>query len=541
MKRFLVSIFLTLIMLIIPVVKPAMAVTSPLEAISGKDVIYFVLIDRWFDGDLENNQNDVNKDDPRAYHGGDFAGIIKKIPYLKDLGVTALWVTPVYRQIGEIDPNVNPCDPNTTSASYHGYWFSNPYRVDNHLYTKHPGENLEEGDLTYFKEFVDILHENQIKVILDMVFNHTGYHNDAYFAEVAANPDETIKDEWFNDPSLCGIPICGVAGSQIKCALAGLPDINHDLVDVRDFFIKNTEAWIETGIDGIRLDTTKHLEDALWNDLKQTIWSKYPDLTWIGEVLLYDVETLVSYQNDDGLDSVFDFAFYQAIIDTLINNQSMTLLASPFGNSNSLFDLDRLYRDPNLLSTVTDNHDLSARIMSIIQNVYGDTPQAEKVMKLIFGLQFTTRGIPKIYYGTEVGMVGGKDPDNRRDMQFPVKDLNTGEYDNDLINYLIKLVEIRKSSEDLQFGTLTTLYSDQFIYAFLRHYGNQESIVVINNGNEAMPESLSITIDGNANIPTRVKERLRDKILIDRLTGDEYQATGSFDIQLDGKDIIILQ
>lgn len=506
-------------------------------SLDGGDVIYFILTDRWFDGDTSNNR-DVDKSDLRAYNGGDFAGIIEKLPYLKDLGITALWITPVYRQIGEIAPGVNPCDKNQTvpSASYHGYWFSNPYKVDNHLYSS---SDLPEGDLRYFKEFVDTMHRNGIKVILDMIFNHTGYHNETYKAEVAANPSETIPNEWLNPPG---------SDDVVKGQLCDLPDINHDLADVRDFFINNTVAWIETGIDGIRLDTTKHLEDALWRDLKQTIWSKYPQLTWIGEIFNFDVEGengLASYQNRDGLDSVFDFAFYDAINKTLIENNSLELLAkkgvSPAEEADGLFDKDRLYRDPNLLATVSDNHDLDGRLMTKIKRVYGDTPSARGVMKLILGLQFTTRGIPKIYYGTEVAMEGSRDPHNRQDMRFPTKNPLTGLYNNELVNYTKKLIELRRGSESLKYGTLTTLYSDRFVYAFLRHFGDEETIVIINNRLEAMPEPLAIAIDENANIPSRVKDRLRGKTLTDRLTGKTLTATGSLSIQLPEKGIAILQ
>jgi len=513
MLKFFLCLFLSLATLLTVCPYNALAV----DAINGGDIIYFVLTDRWQDGDPNNNQ-DVDKSKPKFYHGGDFEGIIQSIPYLKDLGVTTLWITPVYKQIGKIGPDEDP------SFSYHGYWFSNPNRVDRHLYS---GDLYPEGDLRYFKDFVNKMHAEGIKVILDLVFNHTGYHNDAYEAEVAAHPKETIRDDWFNR---------GGSG-EIKGTLAGLPDINHDLVDVRDFFIKNTAAWIDCGIDGIRLDTTKHLEDALWQDLKQTIWSKYPNLIWIGEVLLFDVGTLASYQNDDGLDSVFDFAFYQTIKDTFIYNASMEKFAKKglFPNEpDGLFDLDRLYRDPNLLATVTDNHDLSSRILTAIKGQYGDTDIAQKVMKLMFGLQFTTRGIPKIYYGTEVGLEGYSDPDNRKDMDF-------SRQGSDLYNFVKRLIAIRKGSEALQYGTLTTLYSDQFVYAFLRHYGNEEKIIVINNGQEEMPSPLSIAIVANGNLPSAVKERLNNSTLTDVLTGQTYSLTDSFAIALPGKGMAILE
>ncbi len=499
----------------------AAAIAAP---INNEDIIYFVLTDRWMDGDTTNNQ-DVDRSKPTHYHGGDFAGIIQKIPYLQDLGVTALWVTPVYKQIGQL----GPYGPNQDSSyGYHGYWFSNPNEIDPHLYSQvdgTDGDSYGEGDFRYFKDFVDAMHAAGIKVILDMVFNHTGYHTLDYVQEVLDHPSETIRNNWFNT----------TCTDVTDCDLAGLPDIDHDLADVRDFFIKNTEAFIDCGIDGIRLDTTKHLEDALWQDLKKTIWSKYPDLTWIGEVLLFDVDELASYQNEDGLDSVFDFAFYQAIKDTFIYNVSMERLAgSGFSGRLGLFDVDYKYSNPNLLATVTDNHDLSSRIMTEIKSRYGDTDMAQRVMKLMFGLQFTTRGIPKIYYGTEIGMEGYGDPDNRKDMDF-------SQQGNDLYQFVKQLVALRKGNNALKYGTLTTLYSDQYIYAFMRHVDDEETIVVINNGEGDMLEPLTISIGANSNIPSAVKARLQGKTLTDAVTGNSIPVDESIAIALPGKSIAILQ
>jgi len=172
--------------------------------------------------------------------------------------------------------------------------------------------------------------------------------------------------------------------------------------------------------------------------------------------------------------------------------------------------------------------------MTTIKGQYGDTDKAQKVMKLMFGLQFTTRGIPKIYYGTEVGLEGYSDPDNRKDMDF-------SRQGSDLYNFVKRLIAIRKGSEALQYGTLTTLYCDQFVYAFLRHYGNEEKIVVINNGLEEMPSPLSIAIATNTNLPSAVKERLNNSTLTDVLTGQTYSLTDSFAIALPGKGMAILE
>ena len=133
--------------------------------ITQSDIVYFLLTDRFCDGDPENNI-DVNLGNPLAYHGGDFKGIIKKIPYLKNLGVTAIWITPVY---------VNIHLPEEDSWGYHGYWTLNFEKVDQHLYS--PSTETPEDSKKYIRELVDTLHNNRMKRILDIVVNHTGYNH----------------------------------------------------------------------------------------------------------------------------------------------------------------------------------------------------------------------------------------------------------------------------------------------------------------------------------------------------------------------------
>jgi len=195
--------------------------------ITQQDIIYFLLTDRFCDYDKSNNLN-VDKDNINRYHGGDFAGIIKKIPYLKYLGITAIWITPVYLSIGSVG----------NSDGYHGYWALDFDKIDPHLYSVN--KKKSEYSKEYLKNLCDMLHENNIKVILDIVVNHTGYHNDTY----KNYQNKKIKDEWLNTEAN--------RTDIVKSKLCGLPDINCANVDASDYLVNNVLDWIEeTGIDGI--------------------------------------------------------------------------------------------------------------------------------------------------------------------------------------------------------------------------------------------------------------------------------------------------
>lgn len=492
--------------------------------ITQKDIIYFILTDRFCDGDDKNNLN-VDKQNPKKYHGGDFSGIIKKIPYLKNLGITAVWITPVYLSIGDF----------YDGSGYHGYWAMDFDKVDHHLYSKNP--NIKNHSKKHLKNLVDKLHEAGIKLILDMVVNHTGYHNNIY----DAYPNKKIKADWFNT---------GEYGDIIKGRLCGLPDINCSNVDAVDYLVNSILNWIEeSGIDSIRMDTIKHVENTFWYFFKSYIKGKYRDITLIGEDLEYDVETISKYQKDHDFDTLFDFPLYRKIKDVFIYGESLSLIARPRLSDNEkegVLDLDRYYTNSNRLITLLDNHDLDNRFMTKILNRWGhwDKERANKIFKLALSFLFTTRGIPQIYYGTEIGLEGNKDPDNRRDMPWEIFDNNTPKqvYQRKLFEHTKKLIKIRKENECITCGYLFTLYLDKYIYAYMREFQGNTIIVIINNGLNNMPYPLQIYIDKNNKIPSRIKENIKTKQifinLLDKI--DRKKAKdGKLEIQLEGKEVAI--
>ena len=262
-------------------------------ALNQNDVIYFVLTDRFYAKPGSQKSDEIKPSDPFAYHGGNLDGIREKIPYLKKLGITALWITPVYLQVHS---------PNIGAKPYHGYWALDFNSIDPLLYIdngKYP-----KGSKQYLADLADELHRNGIKLILDMVVNHTGYDHPA-LADPKNNPTP-IRAEWFNRFGL------DCSQDMIKGALAGLPDLNLDNIDVIDYHIQTILSWIEeTHIDMIRMDTAKHVERGFWQYYKTLVRGKHPEVGLLGEALVFDIEELTNFQKFWGFDSLFDFPVQQ--------------------------------------------------------------------------------------------------------------------------------------------------------------------------------------------------------------------------------------
>ena len=459
------------------------------QQVTQDDIIYFVVTDRFFG----TNKRTVNTSDT-SIHGGTLDGIIEKLDYLLELGVTTIWVTPVYENIQRFG----------TAEPYHYYWPQDFDRIDARLLD---GTQLPTStEMSTFEAFVDQCESKGVKVVLDMVVNHMGYGTHGRFS-----PD------WFN-----------VGGTgDVKGELAGLPDLNHDNPEVLDYFIKNIEAWINKGkVTNIRMDTVKHVEPKFWHYFKSQIRGEYPGICLIGEVLFEgkdDIDKLLQYQNYHDFDSIFDFPLCTALRSTLIYDESLrNWLARPRLNNHEplgvLDDDNPLkggYRNANRLVTLLDNHDLQRRIMSHARTKHtGEGSGLEwaiKVTKLCLGALLTMRGIPQIYYGTEVGLEGWKvddDRDLRRDFPWQVigidnHPLSQFHKEHELYEWTRDLINLRKRSESLKYGTTITLWSDDLVYAFLRIATDDVTFVIINNGYAKMPYPIQVELN-SAVIPQRV-------------------------------------
>lgn len=451
------------------------------KRITQDDIIYFMVTDRFFG----KNKRRVETSDT-SIHGGTLDGILDKLDYLIELGVTAIWVTPIYENISR----------NDSSEPYHYYWPLNFERIDKRLLD---GTNLPESlNMSTFGNFVDQCEAKGIKVVLDMVVNHVGY-----------GAQKQFPSSWFN-----------IGGSgDIKGELAGLPDFNHDNPDVLDFFIHNIKDWITKGkVTNIRMDTVKHVEPKFWHYFKSQIRGEYPDVCLIGEVLFEgkeDVARLLEYQNYHDFNSIFDFPLCTALRSTLIYDESLNYwLARPRLNDQEqpgVLDNDNPrkggYRNSNSLVTLLDNHDLERRIMSHARTKHKGEgiglDWAIRVTKLCLGALFTMRGIPQIYYGTEVGLEGwrdGDDRDLRRDFPWDViGDDNHPKQqlrkERELYEWVRDLISLRRGNAALKYGTTITLWSDDLVYVFLRIAMDDVALVIINNGYIRMPQPICLELN----------------------------------------------
>jgi alpha-amylase len=509
--------------------------------VTARDVIYFALTDRFCVAGQ--SHPDVERDNPHGYHGGNFAGLISKVPYLKNLGVTAVWISPVYLNLHPVQMN-----PQSQSWGYHGYWPYDFAQVDPHWY--YPSTTHPTGSKLYLQAVAGALHEAGLKLILDMVVNHTGYNHPAYFTNDLPNPTP-IRRDWFNPDH---------SGQGEADWIFGLPDLDHNNPDVTRYFIHNILDWIEQGqIDAIRMDTAPYVRQHFWEEFKVTVRSKYPGVSLIGEVLDYDVDDVARYMRYHDFTSVFDFPLQGAATAVFARGESFRKLAQPhisWDEPPGALDYSIHYTNPARLVTLLDNHDLSQRFMTAcLDGCHGDRTRAIKRFKLGLTFLTTTRGIPQIYYGTEIGMDGQIQPEPvgnagmRTDMPWDMFDggLEPTSVHADaqaIFRHLRRLLTVRRANEALQFSMPLTLYVDDHLYVYLQEFRGNAIIVAFNQHQEPMPALLAVQIDANTRLPQDVKDLLRNKTLVDQLQPAQPPITvtsGRFGFRLPGETGAVYQ
>ena len=484
-------------------VQAPFAITKPLsdgaQGFSPDDVIYLIMPDRFANGDVSNDDpadarglHDRGK--PRYYHGGDLAGVRQKLPYLKNLGVTAIWLTPVYNNANRLNERERIHGEPVTD--YHGYGPVDFYGVDEHL-----------GTLTEYREFIQAAHRIGIKVIQDEVANHTGpYHPWISDPPTPTWFHGTEKDHLANSWQTWTLLDPHAAPELRRATLDGwfvniLPDLNQDDPETARYLIQNTLWWIgRTGIDGIREDTVPYVPRTFWRDWTAAIHGEYPKARIVGEVLDGDPALTAFYQGgrkgfdgvDTGIDSVFDYPMFYPLRRVFAHHASPVELAQMAAH-------DSLYADPARLVTIVGTHDVS-RFMNEQGATMDDLARA-------FTFLFTFRGTPVIYYGDEIGMPGGDDPDNRHDFPggWPGDARNAFEAsgrtadENRLFDRVRRLVQVRAHSEALRGGRLVDLMETDQAYAFARVAGSERAIAVFQEGSSAASLRIPVAAAGIVN------------------------------------------
>lgn len=450
---------------------------GPREGILGRsgfspdDVLYLIMIDRFSDGDPSNNDPPqsrglYDRQNKFYYHGGDLQGVIDRLPYLKDLGVTAIWLTPWYDNYDR--PNQIELKEGKPSTGFHGYNPQDFYAVEEHF-----------GTLAKLKELVAAAHRSGIKIIQDEVVNHTGpYHpwvddppTPTWFNGTKANHLNNVFQTWvLHDPR----PVEQLKRETMEgWFLDFLPDLNQHDKEVSRYLIQNTLWWIGvTGLDGIRMDTWQYVPNDFWRDWNTALKREFPKFTVVGEVKDGDV-VHTSYFQKTGAQSLLDFPLFYALRHAFAEG-------GPIDEIPKTLARDYLYTNPNILVTLLGGHD-DGRFMS-------EKGATIAGLKLANAFVLTTRGVPQLYYGDEIAMTGPDEPTTRGDFPggFPgdKRDAFTAagrtKEQQELFEYIQRLTRLRRELEPLRRAPLVNLYVSEQQYVYARG----PVIVAINNDDQ---------------------------------------------------------
>lgn len=451
-----------------------------IDPVNPSDLIYLVMPDRFANGDTTNDsvedllQKGVDRRKMYFRHGGDLQGIIDHLSYLEDLGVTALWLTPVL-------VNDQPY------ASYHGYAITDHYTVDprfgnNDLYIQLASRSQAQG----------------IKVIKDLVFNHVGHMH--WFVQDIPSIDwvhqySSFTRTNFSIPSLRD-PYASTYDKNLMnngWFDHSMPDLNQGHPLLAAYLIQNAIWWIElAGIDGFRLDTYPFGDQDFMREMGRRVQQEYPDFYYFGETTVHYVPLQsqfvggsVTSQADNPMPGVTDFVLRHALIDALTD-------APDYNNGvQALYQIlaqDFVYKEPVNNVTFLDNHDTD-RISSLIGN-------DSTLLKSAISLLLTLRGTPCVYYGTELGMSGMAAPDGLVRSDFPggwgtdttnkFEESGRTPREQDLFTHFRHLADVRKNSKALTTGYMVHFapQGNDGIYTYFR-YTAQEQFMVVYNANDS--------------------------------------------------------
>ena len=376
----------------------------------------------------------------RRFQGGNLRGIIEKFDYLLDLGVNALYLNPIFE-----------------STANHRYHISDYFKIDRTL-----------GTLEDYKALLDVAHSNDVRVVIDGVFNHSGRGFFA-FADILDNgPDSRYKDWYF----IYSYPLDAFGGGKSTTyeawwEIKDLPKFNTRNPAVRRYLMDVSRYWIEQGTDGWRLDVPAEIDDDdFWAEFRQVVRQANPDAYTVGEI--WDGNP--RWVGETHFDGLMHYTLREAILGLLEELFDLTPFADTIEQFLTMYPRENVYA----MYLAMGSHD-TRRILTKLGN------DLNKV-RLAFLLQFANPGAPAIYYGDEIGMPGEKDPDNRR--AFP---WDESAWNHELRGYVQKLIAARKKHAALRRGEMARVHlsADNRWYAFSRILGEDKVIVVINPNKEA--------------------------------------------------------
>ncbi len=431
--------------------------------------MYFIMVDRFVDGNPDNNAQ-VDKDDPKAFHGGDIRGVIEKLDYIESLGFTSVWLTPVFENMPD---------------GYHGYWIKDFYNIDPQFGTK---EDLQ--------ELVDEAHKRDMKVILDFVVNHVG----------PKHPWVEERPDWFHDE----LPIVlWNDQEQVETHwLFDLPDFKTEDPEVKDYLLEAATYWIEeTGIDGYRLDTVRHVDKPFWEDFVKAVRAVDPDFYLLAEVFDPDPQYVAEY-DDLGFNSITNFTFYDRVSKTMTQKSASVDEIDVAASYAETF-----FNDPNQMATFLDNHDVE-RFMHVAE--LGGAESAERRLRLGLFALYASPGMPIVFQGTENAQKGGADPANRAMIDFPGNE--------ELHEYVTMMNRMREEYPVFATGEQRMIASKDGMAVFERRDGDDVALYAINMNAEDREIEFEVSEVGE---DTRLRGLLFSQLVTDK--------RGTFTIKLAGE------
>ncbi|MGF1479913.1 MAG: alpha-amylase family glycosyl hydrolase [Cyanophyceae cyanobacterium] len=486
-----------------------------------QETIYFVVVDRFYDGDPNNSEGpnpelyDPEQQDWGKYWGGDLQGIIDKLDYLKNLGVTALWLTPLFEQVEALF---------IEQAAIHGYWTKDFKRLNQRYIAKGEEPSLnktQETRNTVFDRLIDELHQRNMKLILDIVCNHS---NPDFSGKKGELYDDGVKIADFNNDNNGWYHHYGIITNwedewQVQNGeLSGLATFNENNTEYRNYIKSAIKQWLDRGVDALRIDTVKHMPIWFWQEFSADIQSHRPDVFMFGEWIYNhpEDERSVEFANNAGI-TLLDFGLAMAVRQALgtYDEQGFYLVQD-------ILDLDDRYDGATELVTFIDNHD-----MHRFQTLNPD-PDA---LRLAVAFVMTARGIPCLYYGTEQYLhndtngdsnpYGNNDPYNRPMME-------TWDADTDIYREIRLLSGLRRLNPAVSMGGQWQKYITPDVYCYVRRYRDSVLFVAMNRGEPTTVEAVDTELPNGEHT---------DVMSVNKL---EVEDGHLYNLALDSKQVIVL-
>jgi cyclomaltodextrin glucanotransferase len=442
-----------------------------------KETIYFIVIDRFFNSCRDNDRIgreglfDPSQQQWGHYWGGDLRGVIEKADYLQALGVSALWLSPLFEQVD---------DQTDGWAPMHGYWTRDFKRLNPHFIAPDESTSLEHSRT--LRELVDTFHGRGIRLALDIVCNHSS--PEIHGSKGVVYDDGTLLADFHHDTR--GFyyhhgPITDWNDEfqLIHHEMMGLATFNEANIEFRNYIKAAIKAWLDVGFDALRIDTVKHMPLWFWQEFVSDLRRNHPETFIFGEYGFgspHDQRTL-HYANHSGM-SILDFGLANAIRAAFSGSHP-----GGFYQVQAVLDLDHVYKRATELVTFIDNHDMP-RFLSICND--------PKNLELATVLLLTLRGIPCLFYGTEQYLVnhtnGGQDPYNRPMMEH-------WDTQGSLFRCIRALADLRRENRALAYGSHQQNLVSESLYGYTRRYRDSRVFTLINQG-----DAVTINLD-NLDLP----------------------------------------